>query len=1545
MAYLTHKFFLLLLPLILALAGTARAQPGALDPTFGFGGKVVQLWDFAHTGGPANNEPQAAQVAAPSLYNARAQAKAVARQSDGKILVAGTWSDNFIVSRFLVDGTLDVSFNGGWVKTGIENYPTICTGMALQDDGKIILMGICHRPGVGSTTVLMRFLPSGASDPAFNGVGRMEIASPGIDNSPAAISVQPNGQILLAVNRIRQGSGMGQAVLLRYEADGASDPTFNNGAGSLTLPFPEKYAVITSMAVQKDARILLGGHAFGGDTAASLVLARIMPGGTLDTSFNNRGYVATDFYGGSGARAVAVQEDGRIVVGGWSISAENGGQLLTLLRYLPNGNLDTSFNQSGVVIVNDASRQNDVTGIVIQPDGKVVVGGSSLLLDYTVNTTGANFALWRYQQNGVPDLDFGVNGLMLTDFDSGNDGIQCLLQLPDGKLLAAGTSNAQNSTASINLVRYENDAAPSTKISIFAGVPPQGTPLASGTARTFDNTGGGSHGEQVFTIQNAGTIPLTNIQVATNPVEGPAAFTIHSEQTTRNLGPGETTRFSVEYNPQNVSPSAINVLVMSSDLRNTPFIIKLSGQPVTVTMDAEGVADSYLEDPRRKSPQSSNNFTQIFVPIRLSAPATLPVTVPLGFSGSAKLGKDYNASVRQVTFAPGQTQAKVSITLLPNFIADIDRTVRIELGQPSTPAVRLGDRTACSFTIVDDDRRVDMYSFSESTLFPVGGYFEYQPSYTGSLPLVWTWKKNGVPITGLKTDKLTFNSLTLADGGRYTFMVSNAVNSVTTAPISIGVLDTTPKTFSVSRGANVTLTATVSGPDPRYEWRRDGVPIPKANGKTYTVTNIQPEDADAIYTCRVTIVDSNYLDTGAMRISVISQSPQFRLEANANLPRGKVGEVYRYQIPMASLTNSAAGSFRATGLPPGLTMNSATGIISGTPVSAVPGGYRVTLSAANAAGTTTLGATLLIDPLPANVAGTYTGTVNARPEFNDNLGGRFDMVITSTGAISGRFTLGQEQYPFTSTLSYHDFFIPEDTVHISAIMSSFILTRSGKAPLAVNIYIDADHNRLHFGTLTLTDSDPNTTIEFNGQRTVWAAGRAATAYKGYHTFYWDVPPPPITLPPFGTIIPGSPGITFLPGPDPITTGTDLRAAANIPPSMQPDPAGEPMTLEEMLAEKDSWTDAQKKMDSNIILGLKKIRGQAPFDRPRSFGVALELAADGRVLVDIKATVTPALLTRITDGGGTVLSSFAQSNAIRAWVPLPDTELLAARGDVQSIHQAAQAVNNSLAASTPLNSSEAEIMGSDSGPTTALPQGFSYGSVTVQESTGLATVVGKLADGTAYTVATPVGETGQIPLFQNLYPGQDRGSMLGQLSINPANHAIGGGMRWYHAASNAAGSRNYPAGFELPRSARGGLYTPPVKPKVALDLDPGSLNAQLVFLDTELGDETLQVSIGAGSKVTLPAGSKTTLMITPLTGQISGGYYQSTEDPTHPGQRITRTSPYSGIIVNVPESPSAAYGFSIVPALPSNPSTPASQTPLLSKAVRLLPAPPTGTGNP
>ncbi len=176
--------------------------------------------------------------------------------------------------------------------------------------------------------------------------------------------------------------------------------------------------------------------------------------GELDTNFGNGALVTpgglTDDY----VRGVAVQADGKVLVAGFGVFSAARGTDFMLIRYLRDGGLDAGFGTRGKVATafDNGGRSDEAQAVAVQPDGKILVAGSS-----DQGTSGYDFALARYNPDGTLDASFGRGGRVTTDFGRGADKAHALLLQPDGKIVLAGDS-AQGATGSdFALARYHAD--------------------------------------------------------------------------------------------------------------------------------------------------------------------------------------------------------------------------------------------------------------------------------------------------------------------------------------------------------------------------------------------------------------------------------------------------------------------------------------------------------------------------------------------------------------------------------------------------------------------------------------------------------------------------------------------------------------------------------------------------------------------------------------------------------------------------------------------------------------------------------------------------------------------------------------------------------------------------------------------------------------------------------------------------------------------------------------------------------------------------------
>ena len=198
--------------------------------------------------------------------------------------------------------------------------------------------------------------------------------------------------------------------------EGSLDSSFS-GDGIVTENFGGSGAVGNAFATQNDSKILIAGGS-GGDFA----IARYNPDGNLDLSFDNDGLVTTNVYGDlDSADTMALQADGKIILGGQT------GIGYTLVRYNPDGSLDESFGNEGKLVTVITNFNGKVNWIAVQTDGKIILAGK----------WGSDFVLLRYNQDGTLDTSFNGNGQVDTDFGGGDEAKGIAIQ-SNGKIILVG---------------------------------------------------------------------------------------------------------------------------------------------------------------------------------------------------------------------------------------------------------------------------------------------------------------------------------------------------------------------------------------------------------------------------------------------------------------------------------------------------------------------------------------------------------------------------------------------------------------------------------------------------------------------------------------------------------------------------------------------------------------------------------------------------------------------------------------------------------------------------------------------------------------------------------------------------------------------------------------------------------------------------------------------------------------------------------------------------------------------------------------------------
>jgi len=475
-------------------------------------------------------------------------AKSVAIQSDGQIVVAGySFTGSiyaFAVARYNSDGTPDTAFNGtGMVTTDIGGIGSEAHAIALQSDGKIVVAGNASN-GSNNDFAVVRYNPNGSLDTSFNGTGKVITPVGSSYDSGTSVVVQSDGKIIVAGSAFNDNLTDYDFALVRYHGNistgspGALDTSFN-GTGKVVTPLGAGDDHITSMALDGNGKIVVAGYS-GNGADFDGALARFETNGMLDTDFNGTGHVTTSLSTGDDRfNAIAVQVDGSIVAAGYA--SDGGNADFALVRYTSTGGLDTTFSGTGKVVTPIGTGNDTISGIALQSDGKIVVAGVSDPGGEWICTAA------RYEANGSLDTTFRGTGKTTIDLGYGYDQVGGVALQGDGKIVVAGWADEFDFEVVRLLgdgpaiaVQYGAGTAVFDNLSSvdFGGVLP-GT--ATSIAFTIRNTGTADLTGLDITLDTADSVGfrITSDPVAPVPPAGVTTFTVRFLPTA--LGPGSST--------------------------------------------------------------------------------------------------------------------------------------------------------------------------------------------------------------------------------------------------------------------------------------------------------------------------------------------------------------------------------------------------------------------------------------------------------------------------------------------------------------------------------------------------------------------------------------------------------------------------------------------------------------------------------------------------------------------------------------------------------------------------------------------------------------------------------------------------------------------------------------------------------------------------------------------------------------------------------------------------------------------------------------------
>ncbi len=320
------------------------------------------------------------------------------------------------------NSVLDTTFSATGIVT--TTFGTLSSdwahSIAIQPDGRSVVAGQTFGGSIGSThACLSRYLTDGSLDPAFSGDGKVTLLV-GDACEAHSVALQPDGKVVIAGFYVL--SDEYRPFAARFKANGAPDNSFGvNGVLKVALP-----GFAQSVAIQPDGKILLGGYSDG-----RMMLLRFLANGSPDPAFGNAGVTFIDLGNDRDDRieALALQSDGKIIAGGSSTIYPVSSWAM-VARILPNGSLDPGFGQAGLAQV-QAEAIESVDDLTLDASGDIYVTGS-------VNQNEVwSLLVARFKADGILDLNFGDDGFLLRNYDLSTYGKGIGL-LHDGRIVVVG---------------------------------------------------------------------------------------------------------------------------------------------------------------------------------------------------------------------------------------------------------------------------------------------------------------------------------------------------------------------------------------------------------------------------------------------------------------------------------------------------------------------------------------------------------------------------------------------------------------------------------------------------------------------------------------------------------------------------------------------------------------------------------------------------------------------------------------------------------------------------------------------------------------------------------------------------------------------------------------------------------------------------------------------------------------------------------------------------------------------------------------------------
>lgn len=709
--------------------------------------------------------------------------------------------------------------------------------VALQEDGRLVVAGSFTNYNGAPARNLVRLRPDGSVDPEFSVGSGFEGMTVGTFVAPAQISViLPTAAGLLVGGTFEKVNGQPKTNLVRLLASGAVDPGFAPGVDG----------AVAALAVLPTGKILVGGGFRNVGGVARSGFARLEADGQLDT-----GWVPNwGTFLGASARAIVVQPDGRILVGGTHLIFAGGLAVRGVARLTAEGALDPSFQPPALQFQTES-----VGAMAVQADGKILIAGlfqkingqdhkaiARLNADGTLDPTwpgsGANAGglgavnavvagpnQQFYVGGGFETLNgLGPGGIARLNADGSRDpafrkpagsstfAVQSLAVQADGHVVVAGTFTLGTSSDSFRTVLRLLGSGSATV------PPPAITTQPQGVAFDLNAT------DQSLGVIASGTPPLSYQWHKDGEV-----LQFQSEPTLRFSQVFESTAGDYQVvvtNPGGSVTSLVATVRVNLPARVTSQPASRSvavGERVTFSVGVSGTAPVRFQ--WRKGPDD--------LPGATNATFTLDAAQP-GDAGR------YSVVVANALGSETSQEALLQVTIAPPEISAHPLSQTVTLAETNLTARTLASRRL-RLTVLGGlapwiDHGIYEITFTESAYYSPAG---------GALPTASTGGYAVGQGTAPPATLLDFTTFFPAGNAARLTLVPNGIFEFNRADLvedQNGRWELIPP-FVPFSGPTVTLTVTATGVPPlTYQWFHDGMPLTGQSGATLTLTNVQLSD-------------------------------------------------------------------------------------------------------------------------------------------------------------------------------------------------------------------------------------------------------------------------------------------------------------------------------------------------------------------------------------------------------------------------------------------------------------------------------------------------------------------------------------------------------------------------------------------------------------------------------------------------------------------------------------------------------------------------------